>query len=94
MNYVFGALIGLAWGAAAGLLNCFISLRAIRKNSEKAVISANVLRMAIDVVALGTVFLLRNVLPFRIEMILVGTAIALSLMSIVFAYKVAGGKIK
>ena len=94
MNYVFGALAGLVWGALAALLNCRISLRAIRKNSEKSVVTANFLRILIDIAALGAIFLLRNLLPFSMELALVGTAISLSLITILFAYRVASGKLK
>ena len=94
MTYVYGALAGLVWGAAFAALNGFISLRAIRKSSNKAILGANLLRLLLDVVALGTVFLLRNVLPFSMETALVGTALSLSTIGIVFAFRVAGGKIK
>ena len=94
MNYVYGALAGLVWGAAFAALNGFISLRAIRKNTSKAILLANALRLLFDVAALGTVFLLRKVLPFSMETALVGTALSLSTIGIVFAFRVAGGKIK
>ena len=94
MNYVIGALAGLVWGGLAALLNCFLSLRAIRKNSEKAILGANALRIVVDIAALGLLFLLKGVLPFSAETALVGTAASLSVVSIVFAFRVAAGKIK
>ena len=94
MNYVLGVLAGMVWGAAAGALNCFVSLRAVRKNSARAVMTANLLRAVVDIAALGAIFLLREHLPFRMEMALVGAALSLSVISILFAFQVASGKIK
>lgn len=94
MTYLLGALAGLVWGGLWALLNCAISKRAIEKNSEKAVMTANALRMVIDVAALGSVFLARKLLPFSPELMLVGTAAALSMITIIFAFRVAGGKNK
>ena len=94
MKYVIGAAAGLVWGGLFALLNCAVSLGAIRKNSEKAVLVANILRFAVDIIALGALFLLRGLLPFSVETALVGTAAALSVITIVFAFRVAAGKIK
>lgn len=92
MKYLIGALAGLVWGALAALLNGYITKKALDKASDKAMILSNALRLVVDVVALGSVFLLRNVLPFSFEAALVGTAASLSLLMIVFAYKMAAGK--
>ncbi len=92
MKYLIGALAGLVWGALAALLNGYITKKALDKASDKAMLLSNALRLVVDVVALGSVFLLRNVLPFSFEAALVGTAASLSLLMIVFAYKMAAGK--
>ncbi len=92
MKYLIGALAGLAWGALAALLNGFITKKALEKASGKSMLLSNALRLVVDVVALGTVFLLRNVLPFSFEAALVGTAASMSILMIVFAYKMAAGK--
>ena len=92
MKYLIGALAGLVWGALAALLNAFITKKALDKGNEKWMLASNFLRMLVDVAALGAVFLLRKVLPFSFEAALVGTAAALSLLMIVFAYKMAAGK--
>lgn len=92
MKYLIGALAGLVWGALAALLNGYITKKALDKASDKAMFLSNALRLVVDVVALGSVFLLRNVLPFSFEAALVGTAASLSLLMIVFAYKMAAGK--
>lgn len=92
MKYLIGALAGLIWGALAALLNGYITKKALDKASDKAMLLSNALRLVVDVVALGSVFLLRNVLPFSFEAALVGTAASLSLLMIVFTYKMAAGK--
>ena len=92
MKYLIGAAAGLVWGSLAALLNAFIPKKALDKGNDKLLLASNVLRMLVDVAALGTVFLLRKVLPFSFEAALVGTAAALSLLMIVFAYKMAAGK--
>lgn len=92
MKYFIGALAGLVWGALAALLNGYITKKALDKASDKAMLLSNALRLMVDIVALGSVFLLRNVLPFSFETALVGTAASLSILMIVFAYKMAAGK--
>ena len=49
--------------------------------------AASIARMAVDLVALGAVYLLRKRLPFSFEATIIGAAIALSLLTIVFAYR-------
>ena len=92
MKYLSGAAAGLVWVSLAALLNDFITKKALNKGNDKLMLASNALRMLVDVAALGMVFLLRKVLPFSFEAALVGTAAALSLLMIVFAYKMAAGK--
>ena len=92
MKYLIGALAGLVWGALAALLYGYITKKALDKASDKAMLLSNALRLVVDIAALGSVFLLRNVLPFSFEAALVGTAASMSILMIVFAYKMAAGK--
>ena len=92
MKYLIGALAGLVWGALAALLNGYITKKALDKASDKAMLLSNALRLVVDIAALGSVFLLRNVLPFSFEAALVGTAASMSILMIVFAYKMTAGK--
>ena len=87
MNYVWGGLAGLAWGALCGVLNLLIMKKAIEKNDNNVIMAANLGRMAIDLAALGLVFLLRKVLPFSYEAMLIGTAVALSAVTLVYAFQ-------
>ena len=87
MNLVIGGAAGLVWGALCGFLNTRILRRAIAKNDNSAIMAANLARMAIDLAALGLVFLLRKVLPFSFEAMLIGTAVAMSAVTLVFAFR-------
>ena len=46
-------------------------------------------RTAIDIVALGIVFLLRNILPFNFEATIAGTAASLGLLTVFFAFQLS-----
>ena len=87
MNYVLGGLAGLVWGAVCGWVNLLILKKAIRKNDSKAVMAANLGRMGIDLLALLLVFLLRRVLPFSYEAMMIATAVALSVATLIFAFR-------
>lgn len=87
MQIAIGAVLGLLWGGAFGLLNGWILKKAVAKGASNAVLAANLGRMAIDLVALGSVFLLRGLLPIPYEPVLIATAVALSLMSILTAFR-------
>ena len=89
MGYVIGAICGVIWGGAAALLNYQISKRSILKDNTASLLGANVLRILVDLAALAIVFFLRKVLPFRYEATLITTAITMSLVTIVCAYRMS-----
>ena len=89
MKYVIGAVVGLLWGTLVAWLNAGVNKRAIQKNSTKAMLMANFGRAAIDIAALGVIFLLRKVLPFNFEATIVGTAASLGLLTVYFAYRLS-----
>ena len=89
MKYVIGAFLGLLWGALVAWLNSRINKAAIEKNSTKAMMGASMGRTAIDIAALGLVFLLRNVLPGNFEATIVGTAASLGLLTVFFAFQLS-----
>ena len=89
MKIVFAVLLGLIWGAAAALVNSKISAAALKKNTGSAIQTASVSRMAVDIAALGLVFLLRKVLPLPFEVLLIATAVSLSLMTILLAFRMS-----
>ena len=89
MEYLIGAVIGLLWGALIAWLNSRINKKAIAKNDTKAIMTANMIRMAIDVAALAAVFLLRKVLPWNFEATIAGTAASLGLLTVYFAFRLS-----
>lgn len=94
MKLLLSLAAGLIWGAAFAALNCYVSLLAIRKNKDASMLGANGFRIAIYAVALIIPVLLKDYLPLRMEMVLAGTAAALGLGLVWFAFQVASGKIK
>ena len=89
MMTIVGVVCGLIWGTAAAFLNFSITKGSVSKNSAAALTGASVLRLVVDFAALGLVFLLRGLLPFRFEYMLVATAIAMSLTTIFCAYRLS-----
>ena len=87
MNYLWGALAGLAWGALCGVLNTLVLKKSMQKNDSNRLMAGNLARMAVDLLALLLVFLLRKILPFSYEAMLEGTAVALSVTSLLFAFR-------
>lgn len=92
MAYVLAVLVGAVWGVLVGLGNMLIMRAALRKNTDKALLGANLLRSVADLAALAAVFLLRSVLPLPYTFILVGTAAGLSITTIIVSFRLAGGK--
>ena len=67
MKLAIGILMGLIWGALAGLLNITINKGLLKKNSTNALMAGNLARLAVDFAAMAAVYLLRDVLPFSWE---------------------------
>ncbi len=86
-SILIGALAGLAWGALCGWINTLILKKAMRKNETNAIMAGNLGRLLIDGLALLAVFLLRRVLPFPYEVMLIATALALSAVTLIFAFR-------
>ena len=87
MKLFLGVLAGLVWGGLIGLVNTLIMKKGLKKNDSNLVMAANLGRMTVDLLALLLVFLLRKRLPFSYEAMLIGTAVALSLVSLIFAFR-------
>ena len=87
MKIAIGVLAGLVWGGLIGLVNMLIMKKGQKKNDSNLVMAANLGRMVLDLAALGIVFLLRTLLPFPYEPMLVGTAVALSAASLIFVFR-------
>lgn len=89
MRYVLGALAGLVLGSLVSLLNYRLMKKAVSKNSNNAMLAGNFTRSAVDIVSLGAVFLLRNVLPFSFEACIVAMAAVMGLGTVYFSFKIA-----
>ena len=74
MNYVFGALAGLLWGALAAFVNFKINQAELKKSTNASMMVANLARTGV-------------VLPFSFEAAIIATAIALSILTVVSAYR-------
>ena len=89
MSFVLGLLAGLVWGALAALLNGFISKKCVEKNTASAMSAANIAKIVIDIGSLAVVLLLKPYLPFSFEGAIIGTVIALSMLTILISYHIA-----
>ncbi len=90
MSLILAIAAGLVWGALAAFVNMCINRAALAKGSTNALLAANLGRTAVDIAALAAVFLLRKVLPFSYEVMLISTAVTLSLLTVAFAFRIAG----
>lgn len=85
MEYVWGAIVGLAFGGLIGIIKYCALWRKTAKASEDAGITASYvyLRMIIsniiNVAVLAVVFLLREHIPFDFVAALFGVAVGLSI---------------
>lgn len=89
MEYFWGILIGLAWGAAAALLNAKITKHFLAKNSSGAMLAANLLHVLVDITAMAAALLLRMTESISFYTAIVGTAVSLSMLTIIFAFKMS-----
>lgn len=92
MSIVFAVLAGLVWGALAAVVNYLIMKKSLEKNTNNAVLGSSMLRTAIDVAALGAIFLARSILPFDFTYMLIASAVAMSIGTILFTFKLAKSK--
>lgn len=92
LSYVLAVLAGAVWGVAMALLNMLIMRAALKKNKDRDLMAANLVRTVLDLAAFAAVFLVRNILPLPYTFVLVGTAIGLSMTTIVYSFRLAGKK--
>ena len=91
MNIFLSILAGAAWGALFAALNAFISKKLIARGN-KGIAAMSVIRMAVDLAALGSVYLLRNALPLSFEYTIIAAAVTLSTLGIILIFRLAAGK--
>lgn len=88
MIIVYSLLAGLVWGVLIGLIGAVITKK-MASGDQRKIASLSMIRMLIDVAALAAVYFTRDLLPLRFEYTLIAAAIALSLIGIVAAFRVA-----
>ncbi len=88
MITLWSVAAGLVWGTLFGLIGARVTKK-MASGSEKEISSMSLVRTVMDVIALAAVYFTRNLLPLRFEVTLVSTAVALTLIGIVAAFRIA-----
>ena len=88
MITVWSVAAGLVWGTLFGLIGARVTKK-MAKGSVREISSMSLVRTVMDVIALAAVYFTRNLLPLRFEVTLVSTAVALTLIGIVAAFRIA-----
>ena len=88
MITLWSVAAGLVWGTLFGLIGARVTKK-MASGSEKEISSMILVRTVMDVIALAAVYFTRNLLPLRFEVTLVSTAVALTLIGIVAAFRIA-----
>ncbi len=91
MKLLLGFVAGAAWGVFGACLNQWIFGRALAAGKDGRMLGANLLRVLVDLALLALVVLARGFLPFPFEMALAGTAAAIGMTGIFFAFRTAAG---
>ncbi|MEG1758114.1 MAG: hypothetical protein RR235_06595 [Oscillospiraceae bacterium] len=93
LKALIGGIGGLAFGSAVAYFNYRITRRYARENNGQATASEGIsvlkvtsLRMFTNIAALATVYLLRNVLPLPFAAVITGTAVGLSMVSLLLIW--------
>ncbi len=88
MITLWSVAAGLVWGTLFGLIGARVTKK-MTSGSEREISSMSLVRTVMDVIALAAVYFTRNLLPLRFEVTLVSTAVALTLIGIVAAFRIA-----
>lgn len=88
MIILLSVIAGLVWGSLFGLAGSLITKKMV-SGDARLISSMSLVRTLLDVVALAAVYFTRNLLPLRFEVTLIAAAVALSLISIVTAFRTA-----
>ncbi len=88
MITLWSVAAGLVWGTLFGLIGARVTKK-MASGSEREISSMSLVRTVMDVIALAAVYFTRNLLPLRFEVTLVSTAVALTLIGIVAAFRIA-----
>ena len=89
MDYFWGMLAGLVWGAAGAVIIGIVTKKCVEKNTPQAMTVSNVVKFAVYIVFFMAVYLARNLLPFSYEAAVIGTVLALAMLQVVITFKIA-----
>lgn len=79
MTYVIGAAAGLVYGGLFGLLKHWVRVGGKTQDTTKRLYIYMSVAMLINIVALLSVYFLRNIWPWSFTAMLIATAVALSI---------------
>lgn len=85
---VFSVLAGLIWGCLVGLANMLVT-RKMMRGGANMLTAMSLVRTFVDVAALAAVYFTRDLLPLRFEVVLITTAVVLSLVTIVVSFRLS-----
>lgn len=85
---VFSVLAGLIWGGLVGLANMLVT-RKMMRGGTNMLTAMSLVRTFVDVAALAAVYFTRDLLPLRFEVVLITTAVVLSLVTIVVSFRLS-----
>ena len=85
---VLSVLAGLVWGALAGFVNALVTKKMAAGNA-RLLGAMSLVRSMIDLAALAAVYFTRKLLPLRFEIVLIATAVTLSLFMILASYRLS-----
>ena len=92
MKILLGLLVGLLWGAVPSVINSCIGKVCARKNTPEAITAYGYISGIISIAALLGVFLIIRILPINTIATMIGTALSMSSLGVLFALKMAGKK--
>ena len=85
---IFSVLAGLIWGGLVGLANMLVT-RKMMRGGANMLTAMSLVRTFVDVAALAAVYFTRDLLPLRFEVVLITTAVVLSLVTIVVSFRLS-----
>ncbi|MBQ3481004.1 MAG: hypothetical protein IJH48_01505 [Oscillospiraceae bacterium] len=88
MNTTLSVIVGLIWGGLFGLIGALITKK-MAAGDQKAISSLSLIRTLIDAAALAAVYFTRNLLPLQFGATLISTAVSLTLIGTVAAFRTA-----
>ena len=90
---VFSVLAGLIWGGLVGLANMLVT-RKMMRGGANMLTAMSLVRTFVDVAALAAVYFTRDLLPLRFEVVLITTAVVLSLVTIGVIFRLSASLTK